>query len=200
MRHRFVATLSASMLLVLALTLSGCGGGDQAGQQPTGDTGASGGATGGATGGAAPQATAPAGGATSDLSPKEPVSSGETLPLKPEATPEAVEKAVQARQPLLLFFYEGTSGVTSDQKAEVDAAVKKYRGLIDVVSYDVSLPTDTGDSAGQEQQKAILFATQLNVKTTPYIIITDPDGLISARFRGFVDAQLIEREILRATQ
>lgn len=194
MRHRVVAFLSASMLVVLALTLSGCGGGEQAAQQP--------GATGGATGGAAPpapQATAPAAGAQ-DLSPKEPVTAGETLPLKPDATPEAVQKAVQARQPLLLFFYHSDDSVTVDQKAEIDAAVKKYRGLIDVVSFDLGRPTDSSGTEGQDAQKAVLFATQLNVKKTPYIVITDPDGEISTRFRGYVDSGLIEREILQATQ
>jgi hypothetical protein len=37
------------------------------------------------------------------------------------------------------------------------------------------------------------------VKFTPYIVIVDANGYISARFRGWDDYSDIEQEVLRAT-
>ena len=112
---------------------------------------------------------------------------------------------------MLLFFYDSTQNVTDDQREEIDAVVEENRGLIDLVAYDIGKYT-TVDSDGDvtvddgarrttpSAQQAVSSPAQLGVELTPYIVIVDDQGYIIWQFAGFVDRELLEREVQRATE
>lgn len=128
--------------------------------------------------------------------------SKEPFPDLGESMPEAIAQRMQAGQPMLLFFYDPAQPATDDLRGEMDPVLKEYRGLIDMLSYNVasglSASARSKDPVAAEQ----LFAMEsaLGVTYTPYVILIDQKGRISWRSRGFFDRGLFEREILRATR
>jgi protein-disulfide isomerase len=114
------------------------------------------------------------------------------------ALPAAVQSKLDAGRPMLIFFFDSSEPETTEQRGEIDAVVREYRGLIDLVTFDVKGGA-TGQSTDAAKQAATL-ATDLGVKATPYIIVVDRNGFITWRWLGFVDRDVIEREVLRATQ
>jgi ABC-type glycerol-3-phosphate transport system substrate-binding protein len=196
MRSRIVAAIA---LVVLAVILVGCGGGDQA--TTTEDTTQ-------AQGTAAPPAPAPAAEAPPvDKSPTETVVY-EPFP-RTEATPEAITQRLDAKQPMIVFFFDSTQKDSNDQREAIDAVMEKYRGAIDLVSFDMaayvttqpdgSIVIDPAFASDPAAQQAAALASQLGVSYTPYIVLTDSDGYIVGRYRGFVDAKDLELGVLRAT-
>lgn len=206
--RRLVAAL---LVALLALTLAGCGGGGGEAETP-------------ATTPAAPTApTAPAAGDGTepvDLSPTEPqvferFPGGESVSMLPEdlaeITPVAIQDRLDADQPMIIVFYDATQSFTNETSAAVSAVLADYRGLIDYVSFDVgkyavSDPdghiTIKADMATDEEAKKVatlLSKEYLNVTFTPYTVLVDSDGYITYRFRGPIDANLLEREVMRAT-
>jgi len=197
MRSRIAVAIA---LTVLALTLVGCGGGEEATETPeTTDQAAT-----------APASTpAPAAEAAPvDLSPTETVTY-EPFPRDPQTTPEAVVERLDAQQPLLVFFYDTTQKDTNDQQAAISAVIDDYRGAIDLVSFDVgkyltttsdgSVEIDPAFSQDPAAQQTAQLVSELGVSYTPYIVITDSNGYIIARFRGIVDDKTLQQEVLRAT-
>jgi hypothetical protein len=118
--------------------------------------------------------------------------------------PTAVIDHVTAHEPMLVYFYDPSQPTSKDQRTEIRAAMDQYRGLIDLVQFDVTaaLPDDATNIAKKDKQaEDIAFLTQdLQIGFTPYIILVDKQGVMTGRFRGFVDRGLLKREILRATQ
>ena len=196
MRSRIVAAIA---LVVLAVILVGCGGGDQT--TTTEDTTQ-------AQGTAAPPAPAPAAEAPPvDKSPTETVVY-EPFP-RTAQTPAAVTERLDAKQPMIVFFFDSTQKDTNDQQDAISAVLDDYRGAIDLVSFDVSKyvktnsdgsvvidPAFTSDPAAQQ---AAALAGDLGVSYTPYIVLTDAEGYTVARYRGTVDAKDLELGVLRAT-
>ena len=176
--------ISALVVALFALTLAGCGStADNAQQQPV------------------TPAKPPTAAAQAEPVDRSPVEAGAPEPFPAmEATvlPEAVKMRLDAKRPVLLFFYDSAQQITTAQRTEVDAVVLEYRGLIDLVTFDVTAGTsDTGSAAAQA---AAAFAGELGVKSTPYIVIVNGDGSITWRWLGFVDRELIGREVLTATE
>lgn len=200
MRRLFVALL----VVALALTLVACGGGSE-----TSDSGGTGSSGGGASSPPPPPAAVSADTLVPDRSPTETVSYT-AISSQSSALPAEVQKRLSKKQPVLLYLFDKTQKSSSETRAEVDAAMKSYRGLIDLVAYDVSryvtTDSDTGAvtvspklSADKEASKVITMLEQMKVNSTPTIIIVDANGTVLWRSRGYTDRQLIEKEILRAT-
>jgi len=192
----------ALLVVVLALTLFGCGGGNEAADSGSTDSG----------GGSAPPpapSTASGDALVPDRSPTETVT---YAALSEQATglPSDVQKRLDKKQPMLIYVFDKTQKASAETRAEVDAALKSYRGLIDLVAYDasryVTTDAETGAvtvdpklSADKEASKVVKMLEQLKVASTPTIIIVDSAGTVLWRSRGYTDRQLIEKEILRAT-
>jgi hypothetical protein len=185
--RRIVAAL---VLISVALTLAACGGDTSAGTTTTD-----------ASDVVAPPPSAVAGAvqATDTKSPVE-VANGEPFPTQADQVPKALLDHLAAKRPILLFFYDSTQLVTDPQRAEIDSLMGKYRGLIELVAYDVRAG-NAADAASKdpEIQKAMELTGLLGVKFQPYPLFVDRYGRITGRFSGFADEQLLEREVLRAT-
>lgn len=182
----------ALVLIMVAVSLVACSSG---GATSTTDTQVP--AT-GATPPAATPAAAPAQG--DNLSPL-PSSASAAFPTDPASVPQAVLDDLVAHKPMLVFWFDPTTNVSTDQRAEIDVVLKKYVGAIELVSFDYTSGIPVGGSTlPAEIDKSERMTGLLNVNTTPYIVLVDSNGQITHRFAGFVDRGLLEREVLRATQ
>ena len=190
--------VTALVLVMVAGTLAAC-------SSPAATTDTSG----STAGTPAPVVAAPPAAASSTatgndiLSPTEVVSEGEMFPTDPTSVPKAVLDNLSASKPMLVYFYDPTTKVSGDQRKQIDSAIKKYRGTIELMTfnYTVGLATPSaGTTLPAEVNKAELMTGLLKVHTTPYIIFVDRYGRITYRFAGYVDHKLLEREVLRATE
>ena len=206
MRSRFVAVALVLALSLATFLLVGCGG-SNAEEPATTDTTAQTPVTPAAP---ASAAVVPA----VDRSPAEEVVY-EPFPTDPQITPKPVLQLLEAKQPMIVCFYDTAQKTSNDEKEGVDGKggldliMSDYRGAIDLVSFDVGKfvkTSSTGkitvdpafaDSASGEQTASL--AAELGVDFTPYVVIVDGDGYIIARFRGWEETENIEREVLRAT-
>ena len=194
--------IAVTILVMLALTLVACGGGDE----PAAETEA-----------AAPAApTAPAasdgdGDVVLDLSPAE-EQLYEPFPVDAEVPPTSIASRLDSGQPMIVYFYDDSQATADDQSDAIDVVMEEYRGLIDLVSFDVGEYVDTsedgvitvkegmeGDETAQQVAK-LMGEAYLDVRFTPYIALVDEDGYIVYRFRGPVDEKTLEREVLRTTE
>jgi thioredoxin-related protein len=144
---------------------------------------------------------APAG--TDIYSPTQTVNVGDKLSTDAAVVPASVLANVAARKPMLIFWSDPTTKVTADQLKEINSALKKYQGAIQLVSIDYTVgltSSATTASIDPATQKIELFAASLNVTTTPFIVFVDQYGRITYKFAGIVDSGLLTREVLRATQ
>jgi hypothetical protein len=188
---------------VLALTLVGCGGGSDDTSATT-DTGAQ------AAAPPPPAATTNPDQIVPDRSPTETVLFA-ALSDQASGLPSDVQKRLDKKQPMLIYVFDKTQKSSAETRAEVDKAIKRYRGLIDLVAYDVSRYVTTDVDSGAvsvdpkltkdaEASKVVKMLEQMQITSTPTIIITDSAGTVLWRSRGYTDRQLIEKEILRATE
>jgi len=158
-----------------------------------------------ASGGAVVPATAPAAGnPTGDILSPVPASTPvQAFPTDPASVPQVVLDNLAAHKPMLVFFYDPGTHVSDDQRTEINAALKKYIGAIELVSFDYTTGVPVGSATTTlpaEIDKAERMVGLLKINTTPYIVFVNANGQITYRFAGFVDRGLIEREIMRATQ
>lgn len=110
-------------------------------------------------------------------------------------TPPAFQAKLDARRPMLILFYDTKQLVTDDVRGEIDAVIASYRGLIDLVVFDVS---GGGDQVAAEA--ATMYASELGVQSTPHTLIVDRNAYIIWQWRGFVDRGTLGREVERATR
>lgn len=223
MRSRVVASVLVLLLSLSVLTLTGCGGSDseESSAQTTGKVASN------STGASAPQAApaaAPAApgapgavdpaAAAVDRSPAEPTDY-EPFPTDAKVTPKPVLQILKAQQPMIVYFYDSRQSTTDDLdegvdgKGGIDKLMTEYRGMIDLVSFDIGeYVEDNSDGTIQAKpalakdssaQQAAMLASELDIKFTPYVLIVDRNGYITARFRGWDDYENLEREVLRAT-
>ncbi|TDB38913.1 MAG: hypothetical protein D9V44_04360 [Actinobacteria bacterium] len=181
--RKIVAVL---VVALLALALAGCGGGA--------DT-------------AAPATDAPAAAPTPAATPpvqstdRSPVESGTPEPfpaIESTAVPAAVQSKLDAKRPMALYFYDSTLPESKIIRVELDAVMQENRGLIDLVTFD--LGATKGGVATESAQLAAALAGDLRVVRPPYIVLVDGNGFITWRFMGYVDREIISREVLRATE
>ena len=179
-------TVVALTLAVLLLVVPGCGGGDA----PTDG---------------APADTAPPADAPAAAEPAEPITdrSANDSDLEPmpfpsfttTETPSVISEKLDAGRPMLIFFFDPAQGVTPAIRAEVDAVMDDYRGLVDLVTFDVGGPNESDSAA-----RAVTYATELGITTTPYLLTVDGNGFVTWRWKGYVDRAYIEREVERASR
>ena len=110
-------------------------------------------------------------------------------------TPHAFQEKLDTRRPMLILFYDSEQIVTKDTRAEIDAVLESYRGLIDLVSFDVS-----GGGDAQSAEAATMYAAELGVQTTPHTLIVDRDAFIIWQWRGYLERDTLRREVERATR
>jgi hypothetical protein len=187
----------ALVAVTVALSLAGCGGGgeEEAAAPETAPAPAA-----AAQPAAAEEATGPA---VDVLSPLE-GGYEQPFPVGGDVViPDAVQQRLDAGQPFLLYYYDADQQVTIDQTVEVDAVMGEYRGLIDLISYDVdSELLDSGETPDPDDptRQAYELAATLGADQTPYLVLVDARGVITWRWRGFVTREPLKREVLYATQ
>lgn len=183
--RRFVVALAVAML---ALTLAACGGGGEGETTEGTDTAVP----------VAPTAEAPAGEPeyVTDRSIND--SDFEPYPFPAftsTSTPSALQDKLDDGRPMLIFFYDPAQDVTKATRVEIDAVMKEYRGLIDLVTFNI------GDTAGQQAaETAVTYANELGIDGTPYTIVVDDGGYVTWRWKGFAERGYLTREVERATR
>jgi hypothetical protein len=195
--RRIVAVI---VVALLALTLVACGGG--ASEEP---------ATTPDTGDAAPPPPAVEE-VEVDLSPGE-EQVFEAFPVDSEiGVPTAIQSRLDAGQPMIVIFYDDSQKTTDDQEQIVRSVTDTYRGLIDVVSFNlgayvtqdaqgtITVKEGLSDDETAAQVMRLIDADHLDVKFTPYLVIVDDQGYITWRARGISDDKNLEREVLRVTE
>ncbi len=194
MRGFVVALVAVSMLFVL----TGCGGGG--GEETVTET-------------PPPAEAAPPppaeGSPITDRSKPESATVFEEFP-KGSQLPTAVAENLEVGQPMLILFVDGSQKVTNEVRSAVDAAVKKYTGVVDLIVYDLSKYAST-DASGQvnvdgtgltEDPKNALatsLARELKVSGRPYIVMTDDQSFVVFRHRGLVDTDFLLMHMGRLT-
>ena len=193
MRRLVVALIAAAV----ALSLVGCGGAST--QTPTTDTAA-------APAPAPAPAAAPAP-ASLGISENEP----DVFSAFPTGTvvPAAVSDDIAAKQPMLLYFYDSSQNASKENRKIIDSVLAKNRGLVDLFAYNIGkhfvgtasdpLAVDSSLAKDSKFQTSVGLARLLGVSETPFIVITDNQGYITWKFRGFVDSDTLERQVLRAS-
>jgi len=189
----FVAALLAA---VLAFALSGCGGSEPEPAAVPTDPAAAG------------AVATPA--ESTEASPTENGKTWEPFPLG-EQTPQALADAIEQKQPLVVYFFDNEQKVTNDVTAQIDTVMDDNEGLVELYSYnlgeyatvdsegrvDVNEELLKDDAAGQA---IVALASDLDVAFTPYIVVVDSQGYIIYRHAGFIDAELLERQVQRAAE
>ena len=191
--------VTALVVALMALTLVACGG---AAEQPADDPLD--------TGDAAPP-PAPVEEAV-DVSPLE-EQVYEAFPVDPEVgVPTAIQSRLDAGQPMIIVFLDESQKTTDDQNAIISGVTDTYRGLIDVVTFNVGSWV-TQDASGQitvnpdvsedetaRQVTRLIDADHLDIRFTPFVLVVDGDGYVTWRARGISDDKRLEREVLRVTE
>lgn len=188
----------ALMIAALALTLTGCGGGEEAAAPPAAPT-------------PPPAVVAPA-----PTGPVEITGISDNMPPVFEPFPTGssiatnVAELVADKQPTLIYFYDSAQYTAGENRELIDKVLDENRGLVDLVAYDIGKYT-TVDASGTiailpefeddpAAQVAVGMARTLGASFTPFIVLTDSQGFIIWKYRGFVDKDFLEREVQRASR
>ena len=187
----------ALMIAALALTLTGCGGGEE----PAATTEAV----------PAPVVVAPAPATDEEvtgLSDNMPAVF-EPFPMGSTITTEVAER-IADKQPTLIYFYDSAQYTAAENRKAIDKVLDENRGLVDLVAYDIGKYTTIDESGtiavlpefqkNLAAQKAVNMARTLGVTFTPFMVLTDSQGDSIWRYRGFADKDFLEREVQRATR
>jgi hypothetical protein len=201
MRRLVVALVAALVVLGLILGLTGCGGGATA--TPSTSTPA-----------AAPVAV---GGSSSTLPAIVNRSANETdtfiaFPTGDDVPADLKQKITVNKQPTLIYFFDSTQNSSKEVRTIIDAVRANNRGLVDLVAYDIGKyvnaaadgSVSVSDKLSQDATAAaaVRFARDpaIDVRFTPYIVLTDGQGYIIYKHSGLVDQEFLEREVLRASR
>lgn len=184
----------AACVALMALTLVGCGGGEEPAPTTT-------------TAPPPPPSAAPVATNIADRSREEsavfaPLPTGDFLPAEVAQRLQAVPK-----QPMILFFYDDAQLETDDARKEVVAARDANRGAIDLIEYNLGeytsvdasgvVTVDTALDEDEPGQQAVRLAREIGVNYTPYGVIIDDQGYMIFRWRGYIDAQILEEQVAR---
>lgn len=193
-------TVAVLIVALLALTLVACGGG-AAEEEPvaTPDTGQ-----------AAPPP--PVEEEAPDVSPLE-EQVYDPFPVNSElGVPEAIQSRLEAGQPMIIVFYDDSQKTTDDQEAIIRGVTETYRGLIDVVSFNlggyvtqdaagvITVQPGLSDDETAKQVARLIDSDHLDVRFTPFMLVVDDQGYVTWRYRGISDDKSLEREVLRITE
>lgn len=187
-------------VVLLAFSVVGCGGGKE---EATTDT---------SNATAAPPAVPGA----------VPVSSVKSMPLSSESwegfepfptgtfVPKEVQKRLDEKRPMILFFVDGAQQETDDLRTEVDQVLKKYSGMIDLIVYDIGKYTSVNsmgaigvDESTLTSDKAAAavpaLATELKVGSAPTVVVVDDQAHMIFRHAGLFESEMLDRQVARTT-
>lgn len=192
----------AALVALLAFSLVGCGGGGEEEAAPPAD-----------------QAAAPAPDAAPAPVPTEggPAiadrSAEETTVFEPFPTGDFVPAEVTQRlkmvpkQPMILFFYDDAQAETDDARAEVVEVRDDNRGAVDLLEYNIGKYTSINTSGvasvsgklnqDEKAKQAITLARELGVKFTPFVVVVDDQGYVIFKWRGYISAEMLGRQVDR---
>lgn len=200
MRRPVVALIAAA----LAFALVGCGGGGETPPPATTTENA-------AQPVAAPK---PAAAAAAAAETSETGLSANVPPLFSQfpsdtVVPKEIAERITAKQPTLIYFYDATQNTSVENRKIINSVLSDNRGLVDLVAYDIGkhVNNDADQPAAVDKtfakdlkyQQAVGLARLLGVTFTPYMVLTDGQGYIVWEYRGLVDRDFLEREVLRAS-
>ena len=178
--------VAALVVALLALTLVGCGGGEEAATEETAAT----------TTEPAPVATGTEEVPAADRSANDSdIAPGPFPSFTTTETPAVFAEKLEQGRPMIIVFYDDAQQVTGSVLAEVDAVMTEYRGLADLITFNVG-----GDQNSPDVLAAVTYASELGVASTPYIIVVDGGGYITWRSKGYGEQKVIQREVERATR
>jgi hypothetical protein len=192
--RRPVAAVIAVLAVALVLLLAGCGG------ESTTQTPAAG--TTGAGTAAPPPPPSSVSTATAALSVK-PITTPRPFPeVTAQNAPKVVLDALAAKRAFMIVYYDSSQVVTADQRVVIDELAKKFRGLIEFITFDLATLSKAADGSVAKRTATLAaeLAQKLDIGYEPAIVIVDKSGQIIWQSTGFYDAGTLEREILRATQ
>ncbi len=192
-------TVAVLIVALLALTLVACGGGPADDPVTTPDIDA-------AAPPPPPEEEAP------DLSPTE-EQVYEPFPVDPEiGVPDAIQSRLDSGQPMIIVFVDDSQKTTDDQEEIIRGVTETYRGLIDVLSFNlgayvsqdskgtITVKPELTDDETAKQVTRLISQDYLDVRFTPFILIVDDQGYVTWRHRGISDDKTLEREVLRVTE
>jgi len=127
-----------------------------------------------------------------------------------EGVPETLAKKIADKQPAIILFVDGSQKTTNDIKKEVNAVMKANQGLADLFTFDLgkyaSISKDGTIKVDEAALKkdataaaAVGLARRLGVAATPFLVVTDDQGYIIFRHRGFIDRDMLEAQVQRAS-
>jgi hypothetical protein len=125
---------------------------------------------------------------------------GGPFPSAANSVPKPIVDRLQARQPMIVLFYDPRQLTTDDQRSAIETATAKYRGLIDSLEFDASAALPSIAPSNTIGAQVANITRDLRIDFTPYVILVNKAGIITVRYRGYIDSGTLEREILRATQ
>jgi hypothetical protein len=175
----------ALVVAVFALTtLSGCGGG---GEEATTEEDAA-------------TAPAPAATVTEEVVVDNSANDSDLLPalfpsFSTTDTPAVFQDKLDTGRPMLIMFYDDAQQITATTRPEVYVVMNDYRGLIDLVTFDVG-----GSADDPATLAAVTYASELGAASTPYILVVDGGGFITWRSKGYAEQAILKREVERATR
>lgn len=190
--------VAAAFVVVLALSLAGCGGGgEEEAATPTTDEAA------------APVPAAPTAVSIPDRSTPE---SGTVFqPLPADAPVPATLKAnLDEKQPTVLLFVDGSMRITNEVRAAVDDAIDENAGIVELVLFDIGKYASTdasgnavvdseGITANEQAAQAAVLARQIGVTTLPYLCLIDDQAHIVFRNKGLIDSDILQMHMERLT-
>jgi len=188
----------ALIIALLALTLVGCGGGEEEPAAPADPA-------------AAPAAAPPVSTVGQEITG---ISDNEPDVFAPFPTGSSIATDVAERiadkQPTLIYFYDSGQYTAAQNRDAIDSVLDDNRGLVDLVAYDIgkymtidasgTITVDPEFAQDPNAQVAAQMARALGVSFTPFIVLTDTQGYIIWKHRGLADKAFLEREVQRATR
>jgi len=180
--------------VLLAVGLVGCGGGSSETSQPTDVPVVD------------PSAESSASAETSDT-----VSEGEVFYPFPvsDTTPASIRSGIESGDPMILLFVDTDQKVTDDVKKQINAVVKDND--IDLYTFNVG-EYATVDAEGRVEvdnealkadpagQALVATARELGIAFVPFTVVVDYQGQVVFKHVGFIDAGLLERQVMRAVE
>lgn len=183
----------AALVALLAFSLVGCGGGEEEAAPPP-ETPAA-------------EAPAPAELTIADRSLEEsavfePFPAGDFVPDEVQARLDAKPK-----QPMILFFYDDAQLETDDARAEIVAVRDDNSGAVDLLEYNLGKYTSINESGvvsvddalaeDEKGKQVVTLARELGVNFTPFVVVVDDQGYVIYKWRGYIDAEMLGRQVAR---
>lgn len=121
-----------------------------------------------------------------------------------------IQKRLDEKRPMIIFFIDAEQQETDDLRKEVDQVMKKNAGMIDLIIYDLGKYTSVGgvgnisvDESTLTSDKAAArvytLADKLGVTSAPAVVVVDDQGFVIWRHRGLFESALLDRQVVRTT-